>query len=169
VSGEFLLARLPTGFYNVVVTATGRTSAVIAAVPVATPTSIVNVSNIASPIMLPVSTTRVLSGTAVLNPTSATAVAFVAAQQTFGLAPTVTIREVAADDLSVPPGAYSLVLPVAAPLFGQFSSTLPIALSAQAGLAGKYSALASADGYTSQTATADISAANATKNFTLIP
>ena len=67
-------------------------------------------------------------------------------------------------------GGYSLALPVGAPLLGQYGSgTLPITLSAQSAVAGKYTVEASALGYTTQSVAKDISAANTTQNFTLIP
>ena len=168
-TGEFFLGHLAVGNYDVVVTANGHATAVIAAVPVANATSVVNVSNNVTRITLPVSATHNVSGTAVLNPTSSTEVAFVAAKQTFGTAPIVTVKFVAADDLSTPPGAYSLSLPTGAPMLGQYSTTLPIVLAAQTALAGKYTVEASATGYQTQSASKDISAADATQNFTLVP
>ena len=76
------------------------------------------------------------------NPTSSSTAAYVTAKQTFGTAPIVTVKEVAADDSA--PGAYSLILPAGAPMLGQYATTLPIALVAQPGVAGKYTVEASA-------------------------
>jgi len=171
-TGEFFLARLAAGNYDVVLTANGRATAVIAAVPVASTTTIVTLSSTGAPITMPVSLERTISGTATLNPASSTEAAYVAARQTFGPAPVVTVKLVAADELStVPgPGAYSMTLPYEAPMFGQYGTgTLPIALTAQTGVAGKYTAAASATGYTTQTISADIDVANATRNFVLVP
>ena len=172
-TGEFFLARLAPGNYDVVFTANGRATAVIATVPVASTTSIVNVSNNVTPITLPVSATHVISGTEVLNPTNADVIAYAAAKQTSATAPivTVTVKVVAADDSSTPaPGFYSLTLPTGAPLFVLYSATLPITPLAQAGVAGKYTVEASATGYTTQlSAVMDISALDATKNFVLVP
>jgi len=166
-TGEFFLARLAPGNYDVVLTANGRATAVIAAVPVASTTSVVTLSNTATPITLPVSASHTVSGTETLNPTSSTQVAYVAAKQTFGTAPIVTVKFVAADDSAS--GAYTLTLPTGAPQLGQFSMTLPIALVAQAGVAGKYTVEASASGYQTQSVSKDISAADAMQNFTLVP
>jgi hypothetical protein len=116
-----------------------------------------------------VSATHNVSGTAVLNPPSSTEVAFVAGRQTFGTAPTVTVKFVAADDTSSPPGAYALTLPSGAPMLGQYSTTLPIALLAQTGMAGQYAVEASATGYQTQSANKDLSIADATQNFVLVP
>lgn len=167
-TGEFFLARLPAGTYDVVVTANGRSTAVIGGVLVATPTSVVPVSNTVTRITMPVSLTRTVSGTAVLNPVSTTEIAYVAAKQTFGTAPTVTVKSVAADELSG--GAYSLTLPIGEPLLGQFGTgILPIALPMQVGLTGKYSVAASATGYSTQSVSKDIFAADATQAFVLVP
>ena len=166
-TGAFFLARIAPGNYDVVFTANGRATAVIAAAPVASTTSVVSLSTSAAPIALPVSATHIVSGTETLNPTSSTAVASVAAKQTFGTAPIVTVKSVAADELAA--GAYSLALPSGAPQLGQYSATLPIALVAQAGVAGKYTVAASASGYTTQLFSKDIAAADATQNFILVP
>ena len=171
-TGEFFLARLPIGNYDVVVTANDSATAVIRAVPVTSTTSVAVVSSSAVPITLPSSLTNTVSGTATLNPTSSTELAYVAAKQTVGTAPTattVTVKFGAADPLSVPSGAYALTLPVGAPLFGQYSVTLPIALAAQAGAAGKYTIEGSATGYQPQSVNKDISAAGATQDFVLVP
>lgn len=169
-TGEFFLARLATGNYDVVLTASGRASAVIASVPVASSTSVTVLSRSGTPITLPVSSTNVVSGTATLNPASLTEVAYVAAKQTVGTTtPIVTVQSVTADDSSSPAGAYALTLPIGAPMLGQYSTTLPIALAAQAGVAGKYSVEASATGYQTQSVNKDISAAGATQNFILVP
>jgi len=166
-TGEFFLARLAPGNYDVVLTANGHATAVIADVPVASTTSVVNVSVSGTPITLPVSATHTVSGTVTLSPTSSTEVAYVAAKQTFTSGPTVTVKFVAADLAS---GAYTMTLPVGAPQLGQYSATLPIALVAQAGVAGIYTVEASATGYqTSLPVSVNISAGNATQSFTLVP
>jgi len=168
VTGEFFLARLAPGNYDVVVTANSRATAVIATVPVASTTSIVFLSDGVTPITSPVSATRIVSGTAILNPASSSEVAYVAGMQTFGAAPIVTVKFTAADDSAS--GAYALTLPIDAPLLGQYGAgTLPIALAAQPAVAGKYAVEASATGYQTQSVNADISAANAIQNFTLVP
>lgn len=170
VTGEFFLGRLATGNYDVVLTATDRAAAVITGVPVSSPTSVAVLSSSATPLSLPVSLSRSISGTAVLNPSSATEVAYVAAKQSVSSTSTVTLQTVAADDSSVPPGAYALSVPIGPPLLGQYSATMPITLAAQAAVAGKYSAEASASGYQSQTVSnLDLTAGNVTRNFTLVP
>jgi hypothetical protein len=167
-TGEFFLPRLAPGNYDVVLTANGHATAVIAAVPVASATSIAILSSSVAPITLPVSFTHIVSGMATLNPTSSTEVAYVAAKQTFATAPIVTVKFVAADNSAS--GAYSLTLPIGAPMLGQYATgTLPIALVAQAGVAGKYTIEGSAPGYQTQLSSKDISAADATQNLVLVP
>ncbi len=168
-TGEFFLGRLNPGDYDVALTANGRATAVITAVPVASTSSVVKLSTDAAPITLPVSATHDVSGTAVLNPASSTEVAYVAAKHTFGTAPVMTVKFVAADDATTPAGAYALTLPAGAPLLGQYSATLPIALAAQAAVAGKYTVEASATGYQTKSASVDVSAVGATQDFILVP
>lgn len=163
-TGEFLLARLATGNYDVVFTADGHAAKVIAAVQIIDTTSIVPVSTDTARIMLQPSGTQKISGTATLNPLSSTTDANVAAKQTLGTGPTVTIKSVIADDTAS--GAYELILPVGATELGPFG-VLPIVFTAQAG-AGHYDVEASAIGYATQSALdVNISAADAVRNFML--
>jgi hypothetical protein len=172
VTGEFFLARLATGNYDVVLAADGRTTKVIAAVPVATATSVTIVSTLAAPISLPASTTtpttRNISGTVTLSPTrSADVATYVAAKQTFGTpSVTVTVKSQAVDDQS---GAYTLALPFDAPLLGQYGTgSLPITFTAQPSVAGQYSIEASTTGYLTQSFLKNISAGDATQDFALV-
>jgi len=168
-TGAFVLARLGAGNYDVVLTAQDRATAVIAAVPVADSASLVAISTEADPIVLPVSATRTVSGRATLNPPSAADEAVVvAARQTFGGGPTVTVKWQAADLLT---GAYALNLPVGAPLLGTYrvGGTLPIPLAPQAALAGRYTVEAAASGYQAQSISGDISPANVIHDFVLVP
>jgi hypothetical protein len=165
-TGEFFLSRLTPGNYDVVITADAHATAVIATVPVASDTSVVNLSNIGMPITLLASGTHTISGTETLNPVSSTAVGYVTAKQTFGTTPTVTVKQVAADDLT---GAYTMTLPTGEPQLGLYSATLPILLVTQVGMAGKYTVEGSADGYVTQSVINNISAADATQNFVLVP
>jgi hypothetical protein len=165
-TGEFFLARLAPGNYDVVLAADGRATAVIAGVPISSSTSTVQVSTVASPLTLQISTSRSISGTVTLNPASFTEVAVVTAKQTFGNGTTVTVKSQAAD------GAYALTLPSAAPLLGSYGpGTLPISLSSQATstAAGKYVVDASASGYQTQSVNADILTADAILNFIMTP
>lgn len=160
-TGRFNLSPLPpnsTG-YVVVVAADGSTTAAITGVPVASGV-VTPVSSDTARISLPASAVRTISGTV----TPASSQALVRATQTYSSGPKVEVTFKSADMVS---GAYSLSVPTAAPLVGAFGA-LPITLSADNASAGKYTAEASATGYTTQAYTADVSAASATRNFALV-
>jgi uncharacterized protein DUF4382 len=164
-TGEFFLARLAPGSYDVVLVADGRTTAVIAGVPISSSTSTAQVSIVSFPISLPTSTTGTVSGTVTLNPVSTTEVAVVTAKQILGNGSTITVKSQATD------GAYTLTLPTAAPLVGSYGTgTLPIALSSQATstAAGKYAVEASASGYLTQSINVDVAITNAIQDFLLL-
>ncbi|WP_019139965.1 DUF4382 domain-containing protein [Noviherbaspirillum massiliense] len=172
-TGRFYLTRLAPGNYDVVITADDHSTAVITQVPVASPTSTVLLSTGTAPINLQSagSPSRSISGTVTLNPASTTEeVPYVAAKQSFAAGPTVTVKYRGAD-LST--GAYTLdKLPGVAPQLGQYSATLPIALTTQTTTSpgtGKYAVSASAVGYqTSTPITFDVNVGDATNtNFTL--
>lgn len=162
-TGSFNLSPLPassTG-YVVVITADGRTTAAITGVPVTTGAS-TPVSTSAAPVSLLTSTMRAIGG--VVAPVAAQAT--VRATQTYASSgPKV---EVAFKSTDLTTGAYSMSVPTAAPLLGKFG-TLPIALTADSTIAGKYALEASATGYTTQTFNADVGTADVTKDFTLAP
>jgi hypothetical protein len=173
-TGEFFLARLVPGNYDVVVTADNSASAVIGTVPVASTTSTVALSTVNAPITLQTALTPAgsISGTVTLNPASSTEVGYVAAKQSFSAGPTVTIKYQGADVVS---GAYTLSnLATVAPQLGQYSATLPIVFTTQINTTpgtGKYALTASANGYVSQgNSLVDITTANQSGlNFTLAP
>jgi hypothetical protein len=169
LTGEFFLARLTPGNYDVAITADGRAMAVIAAVPVADATSIVTVSASTNPVSPLASAVNSIGGHVTLNPSSVSEeVAFVAAKQTVATGLSVTVKTQPADLLSG--GAYNLTLPAGAPLLGQYGSgTLPIALVEQMTVAGQYSVEASATGYLTQSFDKNIAMGNATQDFVLVP
>jgi hypothetical protein len=148
-----------------VFTADGRATAVITGVPVASETDIVEVSTSGMPITLPTSAMQEVEGTATLDPESQGTDVSVAARQTFGASPTVTVKSTMADEMAL--GAYALVLPSGAPQLAAHGA-LPIVFTPQGGLAGLYAVQASATGYATQSANVNISAADATQNFVLV-
>ncbi len=168
-TGEFFLARLEPGNYDVVISANNRATAVITGVPVPGPTAnIAAVSDAGARITLATSGTANASGdvASTITPESPIA-ATVAAKQTLGTAgPTVTVGFTVVDDLA--PGPYALTLPTGAPKLGAFG-TLPITFADQAGVAGKYTLVASAPGYTPDSADVDLGAGNVTQDFALAP
>ncbi|MGA8051483.1 MAG: DUF4382 domain-containing protein, partial [Burkholderiales bacterium] len=165
---RFVLARLDPGDYDVVFTANGYATAVIAGVPVVSTTSTTPVSTQTQPIVLPPSGTSTVSGTVTLSPLNADVVAFVTAKQTLSPGPTVTVKSKSVDQLD---GSYTLTLPTAAPLLGHYATPLPIALSDSSQTGGIYTVEASADGYTPQSSDPplDISASNQTYSVQLTP
>lgn len=163
-TGSFTLSPIvqssSAGNYEVVITAKDRASAVISGVPVIAKANTM-VSTNASPFTLPGSVTRTVSGTVL--PVNAQGT--VRATQSLPSIPTVTINSQAAN-LST--GTYSLMLPIADPLLGQYGSgTLPIILADQPAAAGKYGIEASAAGFVTETANANITSADVTQDFTL--
>jgi hypothetical protein len=170
-TGEFFLSHLASGRYDVVITADGRATAVIAGVPVsdATSTAIVTmVSTSTAPITLPTSTIHTISGSVTSDPTSTTTTfASVVTKQTFtGGGPTVTVKSQTVEL----PGDYSLTLPADAPLLGHYGTgTLPITLTPQDDIAGKYIVEASAEGFQTLAAEVDIFGGDAVQDFLLTP
>jgi hypothetical protein len=169
-TGEFFLARLVPGNYDVVLTADNSAAAVVGAVPVASTTSTTALSTSAAPITLAASTMGSIGGTVGLTPVSLTETVFVNAKQSFAAGPTVTVKY-----QGVEAGAYSLNnLPLAAPRFAAYSATLPLTFTAQTNTVpgtAKYAVSASAFGYaTSAPVTVDIGTTNQTGvNFALVP
>jgi Domain of unknown function (DUF4382) len=178
-TGEFFLAHLDPGNYDVVITADNHAMAVISEVPVSSTTSITTISTSGTPFTLAASSTQNINGTVTLNPADDDGTVIVAAKQTLNPGPTVTVKsQVAALIAGNPVGDYSyaLTLPTGAPLLAAFGP-LPITptAAAQSAVAKMYTVHGSATTdttvYTTQTpapAVADITAVP-TKNFTLTP
>ena len=152
--GEFFLGRFAVGNYEVVLRVRGHGTAVAAAVPVVSTTSIAVSSTRAVPLALP---------------GNGSPMYLRALQSVDATAPGASVWFTAEDYTSSPPGAYAMTLPTAAPLLGQFSLNLPIALVAQTGSQGKYSVEASASAYQSQTVEVDISGASVVADLVLLP
>lgn len=180
-TGKFFLAHLvaPEN-YDVVITADGHATAVISGVPVPTTTSITAVSTSGAPIpvvtppTLEASATHSISGTVTLNPATDDGTVLVAAKQTLNGGPTVTVKSAPATvlDAGLPIGdyGYNLPLPIGAPSLGPYATPLPIVFTQQPpAVAGHYTVQASATGYLTQSFDKDISAIDATQNFTLTP
>lgn len=161
--GKFRLYPLPpnsTG-YVVVVSASGSTNTAITGVPVTTG-AVTQVSSSTTPIAVTASGMRNISGTA----SPATAQPMLRATQTYSSGPKIEVAFKSADMTS---GAYTLAVPTAAPLIGAYGTgTLPIALSADTAVAGKYTIESSASGYATQSANVDVSASDASQSFTLL-
>jgi hypothetical protein len=142
---------------------------VIGSVPV-TATGTTAVSTTAAPLTLAPSNTGSISGTVIMNPPSSTEAAYVAAKQSFASGTTVTIKYQGAD---LATGAYTIAnLPIVAPQYAAYSSTLPLTFGATTGITpAKYTVEASANGYATKSVDGiDLSTGNqAAVNFTLTP
>lgn len=170
-NGEFYLARMEPGNYDIVLTSDDRATAVIAAVPVASATSTVAVSTAAAPIRLTTAATPSgsVSGAVTLAPASTTESAYVLAKQSFANGPTVTIKY---QGTEVATGTYSLTqLPTVPPLLGKYDGALPVTLTAQTNTVpgtGKVALEAYANGYVTETkASVDIAGGRTGVDFTL--
>jgi hypothetical protein len=174
LTGEFYLARLAPGNYDVVITADNYATAVVMTVPVLNQTSTSFISTAIAPINLQAAGTAPgsISGTAILNPASTTEVAYVSAKQSFASGPTFTVKYTGAN---LTDGTYILNnLPTVAPQLAQYSAFLPLTFVTRTNTipgTGKYAVEAIATGYTTQTnSSVDITSANQTAiDFTLLP
>jgi hypothetical protein len=119
-TGEFFLARIPPGNYDVVFTANNKATSVIATVPVPTTTANVPVSTVGLPIALqPSAAVHAISGTVNL-PAAYADTGLVSAQQTFAAGPKVTVKYQGVD---VTTPKYTLSnLPTSAPFLAQYSA-----------------------------------------------
>jgi hypothetical protein len=169
-TGEFFLARLAPGNYDIVITADGRATAVVASVPVASTTGTTSLSTATAPITLRESATSNITGTVTFTPAS-TEPALVSAKQSFVAGPTVTVKYANTDLQS---GAYSLTqLPRLEPSLATYAAggalVFTPALTVTPG-AGKYKVDVAAAGYVSQSnASVDVSTANRDSvNFALV-
>jgi hypothetical protein len=178
-TGQFFLAHLDAGNYDVVMTADDHATAVVSGVPVSSTTSITTISNSGAPFTLPTSPTQPINGTVTLNPADDEALVLVAAKQTLNPGPTVVVKSQIASLINGNPVgdfSYALSLPTGAPLLAPYGA-LPITptASAQAAVAKIYTVQGSARSDTTIYSTqnpaasaADITAVP-TKNFTLTP
>ncbi|MEQ1685171.1 MAG: DUF4382 domain-containing protein [Burkholderiaceae bacterium] len=150
-NGQFVLYPVPAGTYDLVVSATGRVTAVMTGVPVVL-TAYTHVSSSAVAIAPPAaaSAPRAVAGT--VTPATAT----VRALQTLTGGPTIEAAWAPVDALS---GAYSFSLPIQAPVRTVYAAN-PVALvfTADAGAAGKYTVEAASAGAT-KTLPIDVNAA----------
>jgi hypothetical protein len=162
-NGRFVIAFLDPANspYDVVFTAAGRTTTVVAAVPVSASAG-AELSRMEAPIALPAATDRTASGT--VGPTGARSSAVLRARQLIGSAGLV---EVTRTNVNSATGRYSLGLPAAQPRLATYTTRLPLLFSG-AGTAGSYTLDATADGYAGEARSVDVAASAATWDVTLI-
>jgi hypothetical protein len=187
-SGEFFLARLDPGNYDVVITADNHATAVISGVPVVSCTGsntcVTTISTSGTPFSLANSSTQAITGTVTLNPADDDGTVVVAAKQSLSGGPTVTVKSVVATvlDAALPIGdyGYNMTLPTGAPSLAPYSAIPPPitpTAAAQSGVAKIYTVQGSAQTPSTVYATQvpapsakDITiVANQTQNFTLTP
>jgi hypothetical protein len=161
-NGRFVIAFLDPANspYDVVFTAAGRATAVVAAVPVSS-TAGAELSRIDAPITLPESTERSVSGT--VGPPGARSTATVRGRQAVGSAGELEVGRV---NVNAGTGGYSLSLPIAQPRLAAYSTRLPLSFGG-AGTAGRYLLDVTADGYQPRQDTVDLALSSFTWNVTL--
>lgn len=127
-SGRYLLQPVAPGNYTLVLSAPGRTTAVVTQVPVLAQ-QVTPVAGSALPLVLPVSPVGTVRGTAPVD-------TFVRALQPLTVGTTV---EVAARPVDGVTGAYSFALPTAAPLVAPYAAAPnPLVFTADAVAASRY-------------------------------
>lgn len=164
--GYFKLSPLPNGSYTVALSAPGRTSYVVRAVPVTIGTDTL----LSSPPGLALITSA--TGTASGSIAPATSTAHLRALQASALNERVEIASTNADAVT---GAYALTLPTAPIQVATWSApvppaTVPVLAFAPYGSGGTYTLDASATGFTTQQADVTVTAGGTTlHSFTLTP
>ncbi|MEY5099909.1 MAG: hypothetical protein RJA36_2628 [Pseudomonadota bacterium] len=171
VTGRFVLAYLPENTsYTVVVAGQNLTTAAVTGVPVSVAAGTTTLNSAATPITLNASASATVSGLVTDAANVPLTDAAVDAQQVLGSGQALDVAWTAVDPGSA---AYSLSLPLAAPMKASYVAGGPLVFGADAAVAGRYDILGSAPGYTAQdTAPAvALSTANSTtnKNLTLAP
>ena len=163
VESTFIRRPLPAGAYHLVLTASGRTAAMVTNVPVADQT-VTTLNATTSTLTVPTSSTATLSGA--VSTSSSPIEAQVRALQPLSGGPTIVVADRPADGDT---GAYTYAVPVNAPLVAPYAAA-PTALvfAPNTAAAGKYVVEASGAGAV-KTATSPTLAAGATfaTNFTL--
>lgn len=167
-TGRFLLPYLPAGNYDIVVSSTGRATAVVTGVPVTT-TGITALNPSSAAISPPTDATpRNASGTVHVGAGTSTPAtdAEVAAAQALTGGPTVLI---ARTPVNATTAAWQLPLPSPAPVKAAYASSATLAFAPDAAVAGRYRFTASAPGRTAVTQDADLSTADQVVDLRLAP
>ncbi len=140
-AGKFLLQPVPAGSYHLVLTAPGRTTAVVTSVPVADQT-VTTLNATTSTLAVPTSPTATLSGA--VSTGSSPIEAQVRALQPLSGGPTIVVADRAVDSDT---GAYSYAVPVNAPLVAPYvAAPAALVFAPNTAAAGKYVVEASGAG-----------------------
>ena len=149
-TGRFELFPVPTGTYDLVITAAGRVNAVMTGVPVtaAGPTTIGSTTaRIGTPLS---ASSHAASGTVTVNVSTVDTGGTVRAMQSLTGGPTIEVGHANADAVS---GAYSVLLPAGTPVKTAYvAGASSFSFTGNALDAGKYQLQASAPGFTMRTA-----------------
>jgi len=164
-TGKFLLSPVPAGTYDLVITASGRATAVVTGVPVTVASkTIVNAST--APIDPPASTFRTASGNVTTTDATTIPTATMRATQAVG---TPMIEVIARPTDSVT-GAYSFSLPIAAPVKTAYAAgATTLAFTAESSAAAKYTLEARVPTKPMQTDSVDLTSANVIRAFMFAP
>ena len=154
-TGQFVLYPVPVGSYDLVVTSAGHATVVITGVPVVD-TAFTTLNGTATPLVPPTSTTRTVTGT--VTPATAT----VRALQPLTGGPSIEAAWAPVDATS---GAFSIDLPIAAPLRAAYAAGSTPTFTADSTVAGKYTLEAASAGAT-KTQAIDTNAAVPPVTFT---
>ena len=149
-AGKFTLAYLPENTnYTVVVAGRDLTTAAVTGVPVSIASGITQLNTAAAPITPPVSAMANVSGTVREGGGGLLTEATVSARQPLSAGPQIDVAWTTVDPGSA---AYSLALPLAAPLRAPYQPGGPLVFAADAAATpGTYAVVGSAPGYTAQT------------------
>lgn len=148
-TGRFELFPVPTGNYDLVITAAGRVNAVMTGVPV-TAAGATTIGSTSARINTPTSSASFsASGTVSVNGSTATTDGVVRALQALSGGPTIEVGSANADAVS---GAYSLLLPAGAPVKTAYvAGATSFSFAGDALDAGKFRLEASAPGFAAKT------------------
>ena len=165
-TGKFVLPFLAAGNYDVVITSTGRATAVLTSVPVTATTTIVN--GTATAFLPPTATPREITGTASTGTGTTTLVttADVRATQQLTGGPIIQVTAMPVDAVDA---TYTLALPADAPVKAAYAAGTTPSFVADTAVAGKYQVQGSAEGFVDVTEDADVSTAEQVIDLTFAP
>jgi hypothetical protein len=131
----FVLYPVPPGTYDLVVTAPGRSMAIVSGVPSNASVS-TTVNSVAFPIVPPASSLQGVSGTVTLGGSAVDTGGFICATQTLAGGTTVEVASANADPED---GRYAMAVPVDAPVRALFvSGTTPLVFVPELSIASQY-------------------------------
>ena len=165
-TGKFVLSPVPAGDYTLVISASGRATAVITGVPVTT-TARTQLNTAVAPIDPPASTMATADGSITVTPVPADGITgIVRALQPLSGGPTV---ELAAQPVDAETGGYAFSLPLAAPVRAAYVSGALLNFTADAASAAAYRLEATVPGHAAKTADITLVEAGVTTPFSFGP